>query len=163
MKTLLVLRHAKSSWDDQSLDDHARPLNPRGLKDAPRVGEWLREQGVIPDVLITSDAVRARMTAEAVARAAGYTGDVRLDSSLYLASPDEIYGVINTVDRPRTAAVMIVGHNPGLSAFVTQLTGDDVELPTAALAQIVLPIADWADLDGTTRGTLVALWRPGER
>jgi len=71
MKTLLVLRHAKSSWDDSALDDHERPLNQRGRRDAPRMGKLMREYGLIPDVVISSDAVRARLTAEALAEATG--------------------------------------------------------------------------------------------
>ena len=69
MKTLLVLRHAKSSWNDPALDDHERPLNKRGRRDAPRMGALVREYGLIPDLVISSDAVRARLTAEAVAEA----------------------------------------------------------------------------------------------
>jgi len=82
MKTLLVLRHAKSSWDDPALGDHERPLNKRGRRDAPRMGELVREYGLIPDVVISSDAVRARRTAEAVAEAARYAGEILLDPSL---------------------------------------------------------------------------------
>jgi phosphohistidine phosphatase len=70
MKTLLVLRHAKSSWHDPALDDHDRPLNKRGQQDGPRMGELVREHRLTPDVIISSDAVRARLTAEAVAEAA---------------------------------------------------------------------------------------------
>ena len=85
MKTLLVLRHAKSSWNDPALDDHERPLNKRGRRDAPRMGELVREYGLIPDVVISSDAVRARLTAEAVAEAARYPGEILLDPRLYMA------------------------------------------------------------------------------
>ena len=87
MKTQLVLRHAKSSWNDPALDDHERPLNKRGRRDAPRMGELVREYGLIPDVVISSDAVRARLTAEAVAEAARYAGEILLDPHLYMACP----------------------------------------------------------------------------
>jgi phosphohistidine phosphatase len=80
MKTLLVLRHAKSSWNDTSLDDHERPLNKRGRRDGPRMGELVREHRLTPDIIISSDAVRARRTAEAVAEAARYAGEIVLDS-----------------------------------------------------------------------------------
>ena len=85
MKTLLVLRHAKSSWNDPALDDHERPLNKRGRRDAPRMGELVREYGLMPGVVISSDAVRARLTAEAVAEAARYAGEILLDPHLYLS------------------------------------------------------------------------------
>jgi phosphohistidine phosphatase len=82
MKTLLVLRHAKSSWSDPALDDHERPLNKRGRRDAPRMGELVREYGLIPDVVISSDAVRARLTAEAVFEAVRCVGAILLDPRL---------------------------------------------------------------------------------
>jgi phosphohistidine phosphatase len=161
MKTLLVLRHAKSSWNDSALDDHERPLNERGLRDAPRMGALVREHGLRPDVVLSSDAVRARLTAEAVAEAARYAGDVLVDPRLYLACPADILSLLPTV-RENAETVMIVGHNPGLEQLVEQLTGEREDLPTAALAQIELPIDQWQDLDLSTRGTLVGLWRPGD-
>jgi phosphohistidine phosphatase len=161
MKTLLVLRHAKSSWSDPALDDHDRPLSKRGRRDGPRMGALLRACGLMPDVVISSDAVRARLTAEAVAEAARFTGQSLLDRRLYLASPADIRAVLRTVpDEAET--VMIVGHNPGLEELVAQLTGEQRDLPTAALAQIVLPIDRWRDLTLSTRGTLVGHWRPKE-
>jgi phosphohistidine phosphatase len=161
MKTLLVLRHAKSSWDDPALDDHERPLNKRGQRDAPRMGELLREHKLIPDVVISSDAVRARLTAEAVAAAARYAGKILLDPHLYMASPADILSLLPKVPE-NAATVMIVGHNPGLEKLVEQLTGERQDLPTATLAQIGLPIDRWRDLKMSTRGTLVDLWRPEE-
>jgi phosphohistidine phosphatase len=161
MKTLLVLRHAKSSWSDPALDDHERPLNTRGRRDAPRMGELVREYGLIPDVVISSDAVRARLTAEAVVEAARYAGEILLDRRLYMAGPADILSLLRTVgDKAET--VMIVGHNPGLEELVAQLTGEQQGLPTAALAQIVLPIDQWRDLKRSTRGTLEGHWGPKE-
>lgn len=161
MKTLVVLRHAKSSWNESGLADHDRPLNDRGERDAPRVGKLLRQQRLAPDVIISSDAVRARTTAQAVAEAAGYAGEVRLEPLLYHAAPDDILVVLRAAE-PAAETVMVVGHNPGLEALVGRLTGARHDLPTAALAQVALPIDRWRDLDGSTRGTLVGLWRPKE-
>ena len=160
MKTLLVLRHAKSSWSDSGRDDHARPLNTRGEAEAPRVGARLREQRVTLDVVISSDAVRARNTAGMVAEAAGFSGTVVLDPRLYLASADEVIAVLRELEADDADTVMIVGHNPGLEALVARMTGEQHDLPTAALAEIVLPIDRWPDLDASTHGTLVSLWRP---
>jgi len=162
MKTLLVLRHAKSSWHDPALDNHDRPLNKRGQQDGPRMGELVREHRLTPDVIISSDAVRARLTAEAVAEAARYTSKILLDPHLYVASPAGILAVLRTVRETNAGIVMIVGHNPGLEELVAQLTGEQQDLPTAALAQIVLPIDRWRDLKVSTRGTLLGLWRPKE-
>src|SRR5688500_2653227 len=97
MKTLLILRHAKSSWDDASLDDHERPLNARGRRDAPRMGDLLRDELLVPDLIITSDAVRAHTTALAVAEAAGYIGPIVVEPRLYHASPEDVLAVLATV------------------------------------------------------------------
>jgi phosphohistidine phosphatase len=161
MKTLLVLRHAKSSWNDPQLDDHERPLNERGRRDGPRMGKLVREYGLIPDIVISSDAVRARLTAEAVAAAARYVGEIVLDPHLYAASPADILSLLRTV-RENAETVMIIGHNPGLEELVEQLTGERHDLPTAALAHIVLEIDQWRDLTLSTRGTLLGHWRPKE-
>jgi phosphohistidine phosphatase len=162
MKTLLVLRHAKSSWDDSRIDDHERPLNNRGRRDAPRMGDVLREHGLTPALIISSDAERARLTTEAVAEAARYAGEIRFDRKLYLASPTDIVAVLRTVAETNADIVMIVGHNPGLEELVAKLTGEQQDFPTAALAQIALPIERWRDLKLSTRGTLSGLWRPKE-
>ena len=161
MKMLLVLRHAKSSWDDPTLDDHERPLNDRGRRDGPRMGELVREYGLMPDIVISSDAVRAQLTAEAVAEAARYAGEILLDPRLYIASPADILSLLQTA-RENARTIMIVGHNPGLEELVEQLTGERQDLPTATLAQIVLPIDHWRDLTLSTRGTLLGHWRPEE-
>ena len=161
MKTLLVLRHAKSSWDDASLDDHERPLNPRGRRDAPRMGDLLRDSRLIPDVIITSDAVRAHTTAITVAEAAGYRREVVVDPQLYHANPEDIVAVLQSATAS-ARSVMIVGHNPGLEDFVEQVTGESHDLPTAALVQLALPIDAWRKLTLDTRATLVEMWRPKE-
>lgn len=162
MKTLLVLRHAKSSWDDQNLDDHDRPLNARGERDAPRMGRLARKKRLSVELIISSDALRARLTAEAVADAIGYGGQILLDPRLYHASAADILAVLRGAVDDNVTTVMIVGHNPGLEDLVARLTGDPEGLPTAALAQIALPIERWPDLTASTRGTLVGLWRPKE-
>jgi phosphohistidine phosphatase len=160
MKILLILRHAKSSWDDSTLDDHERPLNARGERDAPRMGQFLRAEGLCPDIIVSSDAVRARRTAEIIARITG--GQLLLDSRLYHASAFEIIDVLRDVIRQDVATVMVVGHNPGLEELIAQLTGARDALPTAALAHIPLSIERWSDLDSSTRGTLRDMWRPKE-
>jgi phosphohistidine phosphatase len=161
MKTLMVLRHAKSSWDEPGLDDHARPLNDRGERDAPRMGRLVRDRDLLPDLILSSDAVRARLTAEAVAAAAGFDGTIQLEPSLYLASAAGILEVLSSIDED-AGRVMIVGHNPGLEELVARLTRGPESLPTASLALITLRIDRWADLTTKTRGTLAGLWRPKE-
>jgi len=159
MKQLLILRHAKSSWADSSISDWQRPLNERGLRDAPRAGEWLRDQSLIPDVIITSDAVRARATAAAVAKAAGYAKEIVIESSLYHATSEAVLGVLNGIEE-HAATVLIVGHNPGLEDFVQQLAGEHHDLPTAALVHIKVAIDRWSDLDSGTAASVVNMWQP---
>lgn len=124
------------------------------------MGELVRELRLPPDVIISSDAVRARLTAEAVAETVRHAGKILLDPRLYLASPDSIVAVLQTVPDTKAETVMIVGHNPGLEGLIAGLTGEHHDMPTAALAQIVVPIVRWRDLNVSTRGTLLALWRP---
>lgn len=160
MKQLLVLRHAKSSWADASLDDWHRPLNERGRRDAPRAGEWLRGQSLVPDLIISSDAVRALATAQTVATAAGYAGEIVVEPSLYHASPADVRAVLNGVRDQDAGTVMIVGHNPGLEDFLRKLTGEYHELPTTALVRLAVPIAGWSELDATTTASIVDSWKP---
>jgi phosphohistidine phosphatase len=160
MKTLLILRHAKSSKDDPDLDDHARPLNDRGERDAPRMGKLLRELDMVPDRIVSSTAVRARATAEAAAKASGYEGKVDLESTLYLAEPDEYIEVVSKTPK-NVRSVLVVGHNPGLERLVEKLTRKREELPTAALAKVTFDLDDWKDLPGA-KGKLEDVWRPKE-
>jgi phosphohistidine phosphatase len=161
MKTLLVLRHAKSSWGEPGLSDHERPLTERGKEDAPRMGQVLREQGLVPDLIVSSTAKRARNTAKKVAQHCGYEDEVQQTETLYLAPAAQYIDLLRRLpDAYQTVAV--VGHNPGLEELVELLTGQAERLPTAALAQIALDIAAWEQLTPATRGQLVHLWRPKE-
>ena len=164
MKTLLLLRHAKSSWKHADRTDHDRPLHTRGKRDAPRMAAFVHDQRLAPDLILSSSAVRAQRTAEAVAVACGLDGAVRSEPRLYLAEPSTILELLGEVAGD-VERVLIVGHNPGLEELVAILTGRDETMPTAALAQITLPIDDWVQLVGPrprTRGRLVELWRPKE-
>ncbi len=119
----------------------------------------LRAQRIIPDLIISSDAARARATAEAAAKAAGYAGDLVFEHALYLADPDAIVTVLNHLDDD-VGTVMIVGHNPGLEDLIAQLTNDHYGMPTAALVQLELPNERWRDLDLSIRATVGEYWRP---
>ncbi len=159
MKTLLIMRHAKSSWDDPGLSDHDRPLNPRGARDAPRMGRLLVDRELVPERIVTSTAVRAISTAELAA--AEFDGDVEIEAvrDLYLASPHTCLEVLAGRDDP-SDPLLVVGHNPGITALVTLLTGVCEEMPTAALAAVELPIDDWGEILPGPRGDLAGFWRP---
>ncbi len=159
MKTLLILRHAKSRWKDREQSDHDRSLNKRGKRDAPRMGRLAAEHGLRPDLVLSSTAKRARVTAEAVASEAAYPGTVQLERRLYLANPSEIIEVIRE-SAGDAATVMVVGHNPGLEELVARFGGAGEPLPTAALAEIHLEIPAWSGLTLQSPATLANLWRP---
>ncbi len=161
MQTLLILRHGKSSWKHPGLADHDRPLNKRGLRDAPRMGRLLRGEDLVPDRIVSSTAVRARATSELVADQLGYRGTVECSRDLYLASAPGIIRVLGNVGGD-ASRLLVVGHNPGLEELVAALTGSFVALPTAALAQVDLDVDVWSELTTSTRGRLVNLWRPRE-
>jgi phosphohistidine phosphatase len=161
MKLLLILRHAKSSWKDRSLDDHDRPLNKRGKRDAPRMGQLLRQEDLLPDLILSSTAVRARTTAEMVADASRYRGPLELVPELYAAEPEVYTNLLGRLNED-SSSVMVVGHNPGLEQLLHTLTGMEESLPTAALAKVELEIDAWSELDRSRRGSLVRLWRPRE-
>ncbi|MHC5114601.1 MAG: SixA phosphatase family protein [Planctomycetota bacterium] len=161
MKTLLILRHAKSSWKDPHLADHDRPLNKRGRRDAPRMGRLLEEEGLVPNVVLCSTAARARATIELALDACAYGGEVVYDDTLYHAEPEEVLAALANVP-DHAERVLVVGHNPGHEALLVELTGVFEVMPTAALAQIELPIERWTDLDDAVRARLVRVWRPKE-
>jgi phosphohistidine phosphatase len=166
-RELLLLRHGKSDWST-GVDDYHRPLKDRGKRDAQRIGVWLAQQKMIPDLIVTSSAERALVTAQKACKAMG-DGDqgIRSDKRIYAAGLDELIEVLG--DCPQDAGrVMLVGHNPGLEGLLDWLACEAVPvpddgklLPTATLARLQMP-ADWqvltagcARLDSITRpGTL---------
>lgn len=159
---LLILRHAKSSWDDAFTDDWERPLTERGVRDATRVGHLLQRLSLVPDLIVTSDAIRAQATARGVADAAGYAGKVVLSPSLYHAKPHAVIEVLRSVPAGAARAIMIVAHNPGLEELVTQLTGEQIDLPTAALVNLSVDVDEWSNLDFSTTVRVIDSWRPAD-
>ncbi|WP_419933726.1 SixA phosphatase family protein [Candidatus Palauibacter sp.] len=159
MKTLLILRHAKSSWNDPGLRDHDRPLNRRGNRDAPRMGRLIADRDLVPDRIVSSTAVRARTTAALAAAEFDHDVEIETTRDLYGAHPD---GYIEVAEERGGEAerLMVVGHNPGITALVTRLTGEVEYMPTAALAVVELDIEDWSELGRAGEGQLVAFWRP---
>lgn len=159
MKTILILRHAKSSWDNNNLSDHDRPLNDRGKSDAPCMGRLLLREDLVPDLIISSSAERALGTAEAVAAESGFEGELRTSPDLYMGDLEDYLSVLGDLSGD-FQRVMVVGHNPGISELVELLTGVQDRMPTAALAYVRLPINDWASLTDDIEGSLVHLWWP---
>lgn len=161
MKTLLILRHAKSSWNNARLTDHERPLNSRGRRDAPRMGRLLRDEELVPDLILSSSAERAFATAELVALSCDYEHEIVVTRDLYHATPEDYVEALHEVGG-ESGVVLVVGHNPGVEELVTYLTDEQERMSTAALAQVTLPIQRWQELGDGVEGALENLWRPKE-
>lgn len=144
MKKLLIMRHAKSDWSDGSIRDFDRPLNNRGKNAASRMGKEIKGRGLNPDLIISSPALRAKMTAEAVAENSGYKKDIIWNESFYFGYTSEILQTIKDIDE-KEENVIIFGHNPTWSAVAEMLSGDFIDMKTADL--IVLEYdGNWKDL-----------------
>jgi phosphohistidine phosphatase len=146
MKHLILLRHAKSSWKNATLEDVDRPLAERGERDAPRIGERLKSRGANPTLLLTSPARRALRTAELIGRALGLAFEqTRTVPALYLATPGEIREVVAEQDDTHDC-LLLVGHNPGLTDLVNELLPGLAldNLPTAGVVALDLAGATWS-------------------
>ena len=142
MKTLLLLRHAKSSWKVPDQPDFERPLNARGERAAPLMGRYLRRQRIEPSLILCSPAERARQTAALFAGAARLGCELRYDERIYEASAQRLLEVFAQADEGADT-VLLVGHNPGLEELLLLLTGEVRLMPTAALAKIDLAVDKW--------------------
>lgn len=146
-KHLALLRHAKSSWSDSDLDDHDRPLAPRGRHAATRVGLYLRREGIAPDLVLCSSARRARQTLELLDLAT-HT-EVLVEADLYGATAAVLVARLRRVSET-AQSVLLIGHNPGIQDAAITLSTNPEDLsgkfPTAALADLLLPNTAWKDL-----------------
>ena len=163
MKTLLLLRHAKSSWDAPARRDFDRPLAARGQRDAPRMGRVLKSSDVKVDRVLCSTAQRARETAELALGAAGYKAEVEFTDAIYEASSSELLDLLRRQSNDHDT-VMMIGHNPGFEDLLSGLCGNggqaaNIRMPTAALACIELDVGKWSESDAG-EGTLVWLVIP---
>jgi phosphohistidine phosphatase len=161
MKTLLIMRHAKSSWKDPEIRDRERPLNKRGKKDAPMMGEMILEKKLAPDHILTSPAVRSIDTAKALASSMLFTGELEVVEGLYMAEVETIVEILRQVS-DRFERILLIGHNPGLESLLQILSGKVESLPTCTLAALTLPINSWQDLKMDVEGELVAIFKPGD-
>ena len=143
MKTLVLLRHGKSSWDNPALEDFDRPLNERGVGDSKLIGKYARKNGLQTDLVVTSPAVRAKSTAELFISAAGLKNALVSDERIYEASARRLLQVISGLDDDHET-VLLVGHNPGFADLCEQLTGDPRKVPTASMTCIALNIDKWS-------------------
>lgn len=158
MKTVYLLRHAKSKQDPAYESDFERPLNKRGKRNATELGQWLHGQNIAPDLIISSPAIRARQTVEQFTRAAGLTCAVRYEPLLYAHGEGAYLDTLAALD-DTIGSVMLVGHNPDISLVVERLSEAYDRMVTCALARIDLPIEHWKEAT-EQRGELRWVWQP---
>lgn len=167
MKTLTLLRHAKSGWDDPVTRDFDRPLNGKGRRAAARMGRYMRDEGLAFDAVVASPALRVQQTIAGVEDGYGQTLGPRWDRRIYMASAATLLDLVQGVD-DGAARVLLVGHNPGLEDLALHLASAspcraevEAKYPTATLAELRFEIEHWADLaEGV--GTLARFTRPRE-
>jgi phosphohistidine phosphatase len=156
LKTLHLLRHAKSDWSDGTLPDHDRPLNKRGRRARKLIAAHV--DGWPVDLVVCSTAVRARATAEAVVDALGC--ECRFEPAIYRNGLGDLVSVVRELPSP-AEVVLLTGHNPGIEELTEFICGDSPAYVTAALGTIELDVASWADVDRDT-GRLTALVTPAD-
>ena len=158
---LLLLRHAKSSWADEGMADHDRPLNARGIAAASRIGHLCRELGRIPDRILTSDACRTRETTAGLTEASGFEGSITTTRTLYLASPESILEAVRGLGGD-ARRLLVVAHNPGIQTLMSRLASTPIDCPTATLSVFQIPgLTAWAEWAGDA-ATHLGTWRPKE-
>ncbi len=158
MKTLLLMRHAKSSWDEKKEDDRDRPLSKRGKKNAEAIGGLLKHEDLTPDLILASSALRARQTAEYVIDEMKYHGDVCYLNKLFMGEVEvyvqQIQGLGDDIN-----TLLLIGHSPVLDTLLQMLTGKVESLPTAAVAYLRLPVNSWKEVNLEMESELVKIWR----
>ena len=158
MKTLYILRHAKSSWEKPELSDFERPLNEGGLNTAPFMGQLLYDRQFQPQFIISSPAKRAKQTAVLIKETAELNAPVKYDDRIYEASPQVLLQVVADTEE-KYESMMLVGHNPGIEGFIRFLTGKTEAMPTAGLAIVELWVNSWDGIVADS-GVLKELIRP---
>ena len=164
MKTLLIMRHAKSSWNELNVPDHDRPLNRRGKHDAPLMGKLLSDQKITLDLIISSTAVRAETTANLIAKGSKYKGEIVLDNLVYSTEPIDLLNLLSKCSDGYNS-ILLVGHNPTVEETVQLLTNSpEITMATCAIAHLTLTIDKWTDINKkqVAKAKLVDLWSPKE-
>jgi len=159
-RRLVLMRHAKSDWET-GLEDHARPLNARGRRDAPRIGHALVEHGWVPDVVVLSDSARTTETWARMQGAFDVVPPVRSTRQLYLAGLGALQEVVAELD-PRFQTVLALGHNPGWESAAGRLSGQPLRMTTANAVLLELVAGPWAQAISTPAERLHSVLRPKE-
>ena len=139
------MRHAKSSWERADLSDFERPLNERGRHAAPLIGQFIVENQLQPDIVLSSPAKRAEQTARIVRQTAQIQSQIIFNAYIYEAVPGRLLDVLSEQEDTNTS-ILLVGHNPGIEGLIKILTGESPQVPTASLAVVDLEIGRWRDI-----------------
>jgi phosphohistidine phosphatase len=161
MKTVLLMRHAKSSWKDPNLADHDRPLNKRGKRDATRMGNLLIEEDLTPDAIYCSTAKRAKSTVDGLLKVCDFDGEVTYTGSLYHGGSEDFFEILSNLP-DEIQSVMLVGHNPDMEYFLDLICDVQEQMPTGAIAVITFSVENWDEITDEEAGELVHLWKPRE-
>ncbi len=145
MKTLYIIRHAKSSWKDTSLDDFDRPLNKRGRRDAPLMGEILQKRGIKVDLILSSPAVRAKATAQIVVQKMNNSQKIFFNQEIYEATSFELNALLQKIDN-KYSSVFIFGHNTGFSDLANEYVGLEENIPTCGVVEIGFECESWSEI-----------------
>ncbi len=145
-KKLYIIRHAKSSWKDFTLDDFDRPLNKRGRLNAPFMGKILKGKNIIPDIILSSPALRAKTTAKIIANEIGFSKSIIYDENIYEAGVDELDNIISKVD-DKNDILFLVGHNPSLNMLVDSYINFYENIPTCGIVVIEFDCDSWRDIN----------------
>lgn len=158
------MRHAKSSWKDSDASDFDRTLNRRGLQDAPRMAQFISAQGSVPDLIASSSATRAKLTAELfVENCEGVEpSQLEIVDDFYHAPPSVYFEYLSRIGGDDVSTAMVIGHNPGLAEMVYRLSRCHETMPTAAIAHFQFDIKKWGEIDLSADAKLVNVWRPKE-
>jgi phosphohistidine phosphatase len=153
VKTLYIIRHAKSSWDASNVDDFERPLNDRGKRDAPRMGKRLKEKAIHPELMLSSPAKRALSTAKKIAEVLKYAkGDIKTERKLYHADEETMLSIVREM-KDKYNTVMLFSHNPGLTDFVNSLMTGEIDIdniPTCGVVAFQLDVSSWKEVNWGT-------------
>lgn len=143
MKKLYLIRHAKSDWSVASQNDFERGLNPRGQKAIVTMAKDLKERGIIPDLILSSSATRARLTAKGLAKNIGHNIEIKYLDALYLADPLEVIEIIREIE-DKYDTVFIVGHNPETTELTDLMADDYIDnVPTLGIVALNVPVKHW--------------------
>jgi len=159
MKQLVLIRHAKSSWSDPLLDDFDRPLNKRGLKDAPFMAKILRKKGLNPDLIVSSPSCRTKLTLEFFIKEFDYKGELIFERLVYEAPYQNLLKIIKNIEK-KYKTLFLVAHNPSLNNLANFLLGNFEEnIPTCGIVQIDFDVENWSDIS-KNNATLICFKYP---